>query len=432
MFDIDKWTEIYHVLSKNRLRTFLTGFGVFSGMLTLILLLGTGDGFEKGVKLGFNRVASNTFFIWKGITNLAYKGYAPGRSIAPKITDPTMLKSKVTGVKSAFPRITLGGFGGASNIVRGNISDAFPVIGDAPGIYDVYSIFMKQGRFLNQGDMEEYRKVAVIGERVRDVLFRPEENPIGQMISIKGIFFKVIGISSTNSTGNRADKDLETIHIPITTFRKAYHPSQNVSYIVVTGYDDLDTDQLMNNCLATMRKKNNIHPDDAFAYGRFNLSKRYNQINMLFKGIRMLIWIVGIGTLLAGAIGVSNIMLIVVSERTREFGIRRAIGAKPWTIKSQVILESIVLTASAGILGFLAGALLIETGIIEKIVNQLSAQKTTMFLNPTVNFKAAFGAIVMIILFGVLSGLLPAKRAIKIRPVAVSYTHLTLPTTSRV
>jgi len=417
MFDIDKWTEIYHVLSKNRLRTFLTGFGVFSGVFTLIILLGTGDGFEKGVKQGFSRVASNSFFIWRGKTTMAYKGYAPGRSITPKISDPDVLKQKIPEIKTVYPRVSLGGFGGASRVVRGTMSEAFPVSGDMPGIYDVYSIFMKEGRFLNQGDMNEYRKVAVIGERVKEVLFQKDEDPIGQLISIKGIYFKIIGVSSTNSTGSRSERDLETIYVPISTFQKVFNTGQNISYIVVTGYDDANPEKLLDDCLTTMRYKNKIHPKDAFAYGYFNMAKTFSNINFIFVGIRILIWVVGIGTLIAGAVGVSNIMLIVVSERTQEFGVRRAIGAKPWSIISQVILESVFLTTIAGILGFIIGALFIESGIMEQLIHYFSDGKSKIFLNPSVNFKAAFSAIWMIVFFGALSGLLPARRAIKIRPV---------------
>ncbi|MFK7901021.1 MAG: ABC transporter permease [Cyclobacteriaceae bacterium] len=417
MFDQDKWNEIFHVLSKNKSRTFLTAFGVFSGVFTLIVLLATGDGFEKGVKEKFNRIASNTFFIWGGRTTIAYEGYPPGRKIKLLTDDAQLLTSSIPEIRSAIPRCRLGGFTGSNNVVRGNKSEAFTVSGDFPAIYDIYSIFMKEGRFLNKGDIDQKRKVAVIGERVREVLFDNDENPIGEFIKVKGVFFKVIGVAGTNSTGGRSERDLETIYVPMTTFQKAFNSGNKVDFMAVTGTKEADAKILLQKTLKALREKNNIHPDDKFVYGNFNLAARYNSINSLFTGINVLIWIVGIGTLLAGIIGVSNILLIVVNERTQEFGLRRAIGAKPWDIKSQVILESIVLTTLAGIIGFIGAAFFVESGLMESSFTQLSGKKNSMFLSPSVQFYTSLGAIGMIAVFGALAGLLPAQRAVRIKPV---------------
>jgi putative ABC transport system permease protein len=273
---------------------------------------------------------------------------------------------------------------------------------------------MLVGRFLNDIDIDESRKVCVIGTRVRDVLFEKNEEPLGQYIKIKGVYFQVVGVFEPKTGMNFGGEKEQTIFLPFSSLQKAYNFGDQVHYFSVTAKDHIPVSVVDEKCREIIRKRHHIHPDDKQAIGGFNLEEEFNKMHGLFNGIAALMWIVGIGTLIAGVIGVSNIMLVIVKERTKEIGIQRAIGATPAKIISQIILESVFLTAFAGYIGLVVGV-----GIIEGVnyLLESSGASTDMFKHPEVDFNIAISALVILVISGVFAGMIPARRAISIKPI---------------
>lgn len=413
MFDLDNWQEIWASLRKNKLRTLLTAFGVFWGIFMLVVMLGSGSGLENGVTADFGDGATNSFFVWSRRTSRPYAGLPPGRSFEMNNEDIGALEAMPeTGVVA--PRNQLGGYMGGNNVTRGVRSGGFSVMGDTPAILGIQAYRVDAGRFLNPLDLDEKRKVAVIGTRVREVLFDPGEDPIDQSIRIQGVYFKVIGVLSSAASGDRADRDAQTIFVPFTTFQTAFNYGNDVGWFAVTSAPGIPASVTEEKALALLKARHRVHPDDDRAFGHFNLEEEYQKIEGLFGGIGALVWIVGIGTLAAGVIGVSNIMLIIVKERTKEIGLKRAIGATPWAIRSQIVLEAIVLTALAGYFGLVAGVALVE-GV--RLALEASGNQAAMFKNPGVDLKDAFQALTILVVSGTLAGLVPAQRAVAISPV---------------
>ncbi len=415
MFDLDHWQEIYHALTRNKLRTCLTAFGVFWGIFMLMVMLGSGNGLENGATRGFSDSATNSFFVWSQSTTKPYRGLPAGRRIRLSNEDTLALKRQIPEAKIIAPRNQLGGYRGGNNVTRGSKSGAFSVMGDYPEILLVDKKIITSGRFLNQLDLEQNRKVAVIGTRVQDLLFEDDEDPLGKQIRINGVYFKVVGSFRSTQGGEDGDEDTQTIFVPFTTFQRAFNYGDRVGWFAITSADNVPASVAEARVLEFLKKRHRIHPDDRRGLGHFNLEEEYNEVQGLFLGIRTLIWIVGIGTLAAGVIGVSNIMLIIVRERTNEIGIRRALGATPLSVIVQIVLEAIVLTAVAGCVGLMAGAWLME-GINFGIVQ--SGAQPGMFANPGINLTVSLQALAILIASGVLAGLMPAQRAVRINPVA--------------
>jgi len=413
IFDFDNWQEIWASISRNRLRTLLTAFGVFWGIFMLMLLIGSGNGLQNGVTSGFSRFATNSFFVWGRRTGKPYRGLAPGRDITMD-NDDTAAIGQVPAVEIVAPRNQLGGHGGGNNVTRGVHAGAFSVMGDYPAVWKMQPLELARGRFLNPLDLDQRRKVAVIGTRVRDVLFDRGDNPLDQEIRINGVYFKVIGVFKSLNQGERADRDAETIFVPFTTFQQAFNYGNRVGWYMIKVRDDASAVDTEKTVLNLLRERHRVAPDDSRAFGSFNLAEEYNKIQNLFLGIRILVWIVGVGTLSAGVIGVSNIMLIIVRERTGEIGLRRAIGATPARIIAQVVLESVALTASAGYFGLLAGVAVIE--LVRTMLANAPSTGRQMFVNPGVGFDSAIQCLIILIASGVLAGLLPARRAVSISP----------------
>lgn len=414
MFDRDSWYEIYASLANNRVRTALTAFGVFWGIFMLMLLLGSGRGLENGTNASFSDGATNSFYVWTRRTTKPFRGLPPGRRFELNNGDVTAVKREVQSVDILAPRNQLGGFSRGNNVSRGTKAGGFSVMGDYPEIRVIRSFRMDRGRFINPLDLEESRKVAVIGTRVEELLFETGEESLGEYIRINGVYFKVIGIFSPVSQGEQAMRDAETIHVPFTTFQRAFNVGDQVGWFAVTSQPSVPASVAEEQVLRLLAQRHRIHPDDSRAFGHWNTEEEFQKIQGLFGGIRVLIWIVGIGTLTAGVIGVSNIMLIVVKERTKEIGLRRAIGATPVGITGQILLESIVLTGLAGYLGLLAGIILVEGGRLGMEAANVNAQ---MFQNPGVSFANAILALLILIVCGALAGLIPARRALAISPV---------------
>ncbi len=413
MFDLDNWTEIYHALTRNKLRTALTAFGVFWGIFLLMIMLGSGSGLRNGVSADFADEATNSFFLWTQATSKPYRGLPAGRSFELTNDDTEAIRRQIPEAKIVAPRNQLGGHRGGNNVTRGNKAGAFSVMGDIAEYNQVEAIPIIRGRFLNDLDLAERRKIAIIGTGVQKVLFDEEEDPIGESIEINGVYFKVIGLFEPMQSGDEGDRKAQSIYIPISTFQSAFNTPNYVNWFAITSDDDVPASVVEDKVLALLAARHRVAPDDTRAFGHFNMEEEFNKIQGLFSGISVLIWIVGAGTLAAGAIGVSNIMLIIVKERTREIGVRRAVGAQPISIMGQIVFESILLTSAAGYIGLLAGVGVME-GVRSALANGAQLQ---MFKNPGIDLQHAVLALVILIVSGTLAGIVPAQRAIRISPV---------------
>ncbi len=291
---------------------------------------------------------------------------------------------------------------------------AFQIQGDYPEINIIDPVNLTQGRFINYIDINNKRKVAVIGLQVYNDMFEQDENPIGEYIQIQGVYFKVVGMFQSKKNDQQAEHENQAIYIPFTTLQKVYNYGDMVGWYSMTAKDDIPVEVVELKAKELLRQRHSIHPDDERAVGSFNLDKEWNKMTNLFNGIRGLVWIVGIGTLLAGVIGVSNIMLIVVKERTKEIGIQRAIGAPPLSVISQIITEAVMLTAIAGYFGLALGVGLLE--LLNFGLSQ-SGGDSNMFANPEVDFGKAMTALVILVISGIFAGLIPAQRAVSIKPI---------------
>ena len=421
LFSRDSWAEIIEALSSNWFRTMLTAFGVLWGIFILVILLAAGNGLEKGIKQGFGGMATNSMFMWSQTASKPYKGLPKGRRYNFKISDVEAIKQGVPGLRFVSPRNQLGGFGGGNNVVRGLQTGAFNVYGDYPEITQQQPMDISSGRFINYADINEKRKVAIIGEGVISGLYEPAEEVIGSYIKINGVNFMVIGTyKKKGSNMGDAEEAQKEIYIPFTAFSQAFNYGDVVGWMSITAQDGASITELKSQVFDVVKTRHSIHPDDDRAVGNFDLYERYSQINGLFIALNFVAYFVGIMVLLSGIIGISNIMLIVVKERTKEIGIRRALGATPWGIRSQVLLESIFLTIISGMCG-----IILATVVLSLVNYQLDQMDTSemMFLNPSVNIGVVFIALTILIVSGLLAGLIPAQNAIKIKPVEALRTE---------
>jgi len=414
MFDLDNWQEIWSALKKNPVRTFFTAFGVFWGIFMLVLMLGSGAGLKNAVYEGFSDFATNSFFMWTQKTSMPYEGFKRGRSFNFTNHDIEVIRKNVPEVKLLAPRLQGGGFRGASNVVYGKETGAFNIYGDYPDYFKIDPVTINTGRFINWNDIHDFRKVAVIGSSVISSLFKHGENPMGKYIKIQGVYFEVVGTFKSKKRGNQADNENNSIFLPFTSMQRVFNYGNKVFWFAITSKDNVPATVTEKKVIAVMKKVHHINPEDDQAIGHFNVQKNFDKMRGLFNGINGLIWLVGTGTLLAGIIGVSNIMLIIVKERTREIGVKRALGATPLNVISQIILESVTLTSVAGYTGLVLGVGLLS--LIDKIMTS-SGAKSQFFLHPEISFQVGITALVILIVSGALAGLIPAKRAVSIKPV---------------
>ena len=412
IFDADRWQEIFSTLKKNKLRTFFTAFGVFWGIFMLIIMMGSGSGLENSVGRDMGEMATNSVFMWTQRTTMPYKGFDRGRFYNFRNGDTRALLENIPEIKHIGPRIR-GWSSDGNNVIRGERTGAFVMQGDYPAYNLIDPVGMKEGRFVNDLDIREARKVCVIGQRVVNEMFAPGENPIGEYLRIQGVYFRVVGVFESKKP-HRGEHENQIIYLPFTTLQKTYNFGDVVGWYSITSQDNVPVSVVEEKAKALLRQRHTIHPEDERAVGSFNLENEFNKMTTLFAGIRGLIWIVGIGTLLAGVIGVSNIMLIIVKERTKEIGIQRAIGATPWHVITQVILESVILTTFAGYVGLVLGV-----GVVEGVNYMLVATgaESEMFVNPEVNFSVAIQALQILVVSGILAGFIPAYRAVSMKPI---------------
>lgn len=413
MLQKDRWKEIIETLNANRFRTFLTAFGVFWGIFILVVLLALTTGLRNGVSKDFGDYATNSIFMWGQGTSKPYKGLPKGRRVQFKTQDVAALKEKVPQLKYVSPKLQLGGYNGANNVTRKEKTGAFTVSGDYPEFINQKPMDITSGRFISYSDIHTKRKGVVIGEGVVNSLFDIGEEPLGDYIKINGVNFMVIGTFKAPSQGGDSEEDANTVFVPFTTFGQVFNSGDNVGWMVLTAYDEHNITALKPRILEIMREQRSIHPEDQRAIGNFDRAEAFGKITGLFDILKLVGFVVGGLILASGMIGIINILLIAVKERTKEIGVRRALGATPWNIRSQIIQESLVLTIFSGMAGIAAGA-----GIIW-LMNYALKQSGPVdnFANPSVNIVVIIIAFIILIISGIIAGLLPATRATKMKPV---------------
>ena len=412
LFDKDTWQEIFGSIQKNKIRTIITMIGVLWGIFIYIALSGSSKGLDNGFERQFQSIASNSIFVWAQSTSLPYAGYKSERNITLKIQDAEVLKKQVKNIKFIAPRIVAGVFGSAGgSIVRGTKTGTYSVYGEYPEYIKIAtSKIYDGGRFINQSDIEDDRKVCVIGERTQLELFEEDEDPIGKFISINKINFRVVGVHKFVQGGGFGDDG--DIYIPFTTFKKIFNTGDDVGFFMIAADEDADGVKVEKDIKATLKQIHKIDPNDERAIGGFNLGEIFRKTMNFANGLTFLSLVVGIATILAGIIGIGNILLISVKERTKEIGIRRALGATPAEVRSQIILESVFLTILAGVIGIILGALVLY-GINAATIDQTDFPYT----NPTVPIPYVLGALGLMVLLGTLIGIIPAQRAVSIKPI---------------
>lgn len=409
----DRWNEIIETITSNWLRTLLTAFGVFWGIFILIILLSAGRGLENGIRSDFGDIATNTMFIWTQKISKSYQGMPKDRNFNYKLSDVEALRQNIPNLRFISPRNQLGGFNGANNVVKGLKTGAYNVYGDYPEFIQQEPMQITQGRFINYGDITEKRKVAVIGEGVVSGLYENGETILGSYIKIQGVNFMVIGVYKKKATGGDSEEQLKQIFIPFTSFSQAFNMGDKVGWMAITSKDGQAITDVKEKIVSLLKANHKIHPEDERAIGYFDLFEQFNRVENLFTALRIIAYFVGILVLLSGVIGVSNIMLIVVKERTKEIGIRRALGATPWEIRGQILTESLFLTLIAGMGGIIMGAAAIY------LVNYIlgSMEPIDMFMNPSVSLNVVLIALAILVISGLLAGFIPAQNAIRVKPV---------------
>jgi putative ABC transport system permease protein len=413
MFSKDRWNEILESLTSNKFRTLLTAFGVFWGITILVLLLALTNGLKNGATVEFSNFATNSILTWSQRTSIAYKGLPRRRQFSYKLDDIEALKTQFPEIKYASPRNKLGGYRGGNNVIRGTKIGAFGIFGDYPNYINQEPMDILEGRFISYSDIEAKRKVCVIGVDVIAGLYDKDETVIGSYIEINGVNFMVVGTFKKPNSQGDAEEEANAIIIPFTTFNQAFNQGDRIYYMVITAFDAYDITELKESIFSFLRARHNVHPDDMRALGHRDQSLEFKKISGLFSILSVVGYFVGALILLSGIIGISNIMLISVKERTKEIGVRRALGASPWNIKSQILQESLILTILSGMTGVVFSA-----GIIW-LLNYLIEQNGPVqnFINPSVGMQVIITAITILTVSGLLAGLIPANNATKMKPV---------------
>ncbi|TVZ47615.1 putative ABC transport system permease protein [Olleya sp. Hel_I_94] len=404
LFERDTWQEVYDSLSKNKLRSALTMVGVWWGILLLIGLLGSAKGLENSFNRLFGDFATNSVFVWAQSTSKPFKGFQEGRQVQLKISDAKKIEENVEGIEFVVPRNQ-----SSALVVRNFLSGNFGVNGDYPLLDQVQKKKMIRGRFINQTDIDENRKVVVISEEIYKQIFEKDEEMIGEYILLNGMNFKVIGMFETGNANMGPSSD---IHIPFTTFQQIYNMGENIGWMMITGKPEYDISQIEADSKLILRNLNKVHPDDTRAFGSFNLGKEFAKITGFLTGMQFLTWFVGIATLIAGVFAIGNILLITVKERTKEIGVRRALGATPYEIKRQIVVEAVSITLVAGLLGIISGG-----WILIALDSKFGQGAEAIIVNASVSIAVVFIALIILVVLGTLIGLIPAFKATSIKPI---------------
>ncbi len=409
IFDLDRWQEIWITITHNKSRSVLTAFGVFWGMLMLVLMVGAGSALEKGISSQVEGFATNSAFFGSSTTTLPYKGFQKGRRWDMTNSDIPVIRQRVKELQYLSPVLFAGG--NDKNVVRGEKNGSYMVKGCYPEYDLIEKSKMLYGRYVNDIDIAERRKVCIIGERIYEVLFQKGEDPTGQQIRVNGIYFQVIGVARSTSGVSIGGRTEETVVLPFSTMQQAFNQGNIIHFLAATADKGVPVKIVQDKIVEILKQQHQISPDDKEAVFSMNIEEQFKMFNYLGIGIAALIWIVGLGTLLAGAIGVSNIMLVTVRERTKEIGIRRALGATPRNIIGQILSESVVLTVLAGVTGIIVGVgILRATGVV-------LSQGDQFFKDPQISFTMAIVSLIILIVIGTFAGYVPAQRAMMIKPV---------------
>ncbi|MCW3076877.1 MAG: ABC-type antimicrobial peptide transport system, permease component [Bacteroidetes bacterium] len=403
MFDLDKWQEIFATIKKNKLRTILTAFSVAWGIFILIVLLAAGRGLRNGAQSQFGNDAANSIWTEGGVTTMNFAGYKPGRKIQLTNTDYYFIKKKIQGVDHAS---AVSNDGQSKILSYKNEHAGFLVRPCAPDHCLLEKAKIIKGRFINEIDFNEFRKVCAIGIPVQKLLFK-EEDPINKFIDVGGTKYKVVGVFNDNGKG-----DNDRIYIPLLTAQRINNGKDHIRLVwATTGDATIEQSEAMaGNIRNMLAKKYHFDPKDMNAVGIFNNNMEYKRVMGMLDGIKVFIYIIGILTLIAGIVGVSNIMMIIVKERTREIGVRKALGATPFSIVSLIIQESVFITFIAGYVGLMLGI-----GVVEII--KAFGLEGDFFKNPDVDLDIAISSVVLIIIAGALAGLFPALKAANVQPI---------------
>ncbi len=402
MFDKEKWLEIFSTLRKNKLRTVLTSFSVAWGIFILIILLGSGNGLQNGVTSQFEQDATNSIWIYRGQTSMAYKGLQPGRRVKFTNDDYEATKRETKGIESISSRLSIWQ---QKNLSYKKEYGSFDIIAVHPGTKILENVAIEEGRFLSDLDVKETRKSVAISYVVRDALFK-DEDPIGKIMKINNVPFKVVGVFRDGS-----DRDNNRVYIPISTGQRVFTGGREIQNLAITVNPEMmeQSTQIENKLRNSFAKRHVFNVEDKRAIYINNNVEEFKKFQGLFAGIRIFVWIIGIGTIISGIVGVSNIMIIVVKERTQEIGIRKALGATPNSIIGLILLESVFITSVAGYFGLVSGV-----GLLEFLSPYLNSD---FFKNPQADIRIAIGATILLIISGVLAGLIPARRASRIKPI---------------
>lgn len=402
--DRDTWQEVFDSLSKNKLRSILTMVGVWWGILLLIGLLGSARGLENAFNRLFGDFATNSVFIWGQSTSKPFKGFQEGKQVQLTLTDAKKVEGNIEGIEFVVPRNQ-----SQANVVRNFLSGTFGINGDYPLLDKVQKKKLIHGRFINQNDIDDNKKVAVISENVYKQLFEKDEQAIGELIRINGMNFMVVGVFEDGSMSMGPSTDM---HIPFTTFQQIYNRGDRIGWMMITGKPEYDIKQIEEDAKLLLKNLNRIHPKDNRAFGSFNLGNEFAKMTGFLTGMQFLTWFVGIATLIAGVFAIGNILLITVKERTKEIGVRRALGATPFEIKRQIVVEAVFLTLLAGFVGIISGG-----WILIALDSAFGQGDDATIVNASVSIAVVFIALLILVVLGTLIGLIPAFKATSIKPI---------------
>jgi len=404
LFDRDTWQEVYDSFSKNKLRSILTMVGVWWGILLLIGLLGSARGLENSFNRLFGDFATNSVFIWGQSTGIAFKGFQEGKRVQLSLSDTKKIKENIEGIEFVVPRNQ-----NQAMVIRNFLSGSFSIAGDYPLLDQVEKKKLIHGRFINQNDIEDKKKVIVLSEDAYKQLFQKDENAIGEYIQVNSINFKVVGLFEASKINMGPPIEM---HMPFTTFQQIYNQGDQIGWMMITGKPEYDIVQMEEDAKLLLKNLNDIHPKDNRALGSANAGKEIGKVTGFLTGMQFLTWFVGIATLFAGVFAIGNILLITVKERTKEIGVRRALGATPFEIKRQIVVEAVFLTIIAGIFGIITGG-----WILIGLDSAFGQGDDAAIVNASVSIAVVFISLAILVVLGTLIGLIPAFKATSIKPI---------------
>jgi putative ABC transport system permease protein len=412
IFDLDKLEEIWVTITRNKVRSLLTGFGVFWGIFMLVIMMGAGKGLQRGMLQGLEGFATNSCIVMSSATSEPYKGFKKGRYWNMHNRDLEILTRSIPEIDVLSP-LLFGGRGRGDNVIYGEHSGSYSVRGVHANYKEIENPNISIGRFINETDIAQRRKVCVIGSEIYNTLFPTKGNPIEKYIQVSGIYYQVVGVAAGMSAISMGAPTSQSVNIPFTTLQQIQNEGDVIHILAATAKPKASATEVVEKMKTVLKASNDISPTDMQAVMGFSLEEQFNMFNAVFLGIAILIWIVGSGTLIAGIVGVSNIMMVTVRERTKEIGVRRALGAKPLTIISQIMSESLILTAIAGVMGLTTGVLTLHLAD----VYWLQKAENVFLTDPVVSFGTAVSSTIILLICGLIAGAIPTLRALQIKAI---------------